>query len=376
MLAGVVMKEALLEAIEGSDSKGALKRLASMTKKGEKAWDIHLALFPVAQRVLNPPFINPHLPKMYGVFRDLIPYLEEKQIEPLVRLEVNEYARRPKVERFTNGKVIAEPVSFADVEAAIGANDPEKTTAFLSAYCRTEGRRELARRLLLLGSGYLEQSIGHSVSCTAFILLEMLERVEEDPLPTLWALAHYFCQGRFQKMPRLRVPAVAASEHALRQTALKATSGRGFVNLHHTIILYAVERVGHLFTPEERGHLRAACDAFIGIKDVKEVALSKERSVFLTDYPQFYQIFSRREAVPVVALLFGLTGSADGTHRLGQFLVRGVCDVYNGNYDPHFLTGLGAALWAVNRFAAGPGIAANALYQYADYFFGTEHHQR
>jgi len=68
---------------------------------------------------------------------------------------------------------------------------------------------------------------------------------------------------------------------------------------------------------------------------------------------------------------FGFTGSADGLHRLGRFVVRGVCGLYDGHYDPHFLTGLGAVLWAVNRFVEEPEIAANALRQYTDYFFGT-----
>ncbi|OGO19666.1 MAG: hypothetical protein A2Z15_03975 [Chloroflexi bacterium RBG_16_50_11] len=34
------------------------------------------------------------------------------------------------------------------------------------------GKNELARVLLLLGSGSMGQTLGHSVSCTAFILLE------------------------------------------------------------------------------------------------------------------------------------------------------------------------------------------------------------
>ena len=49
----------------------------------------------------------------------------------------------------------------------------------------------------MLGSGYLGQSLGHSVSCTAFILLEMLERADEDPLPALFALGSLLLQGSF-----------------------------------------------------------------------------------------------------------------------------------------------------------------------------------
>ena len=40
---------------------------------GIDSWEIHQSLFPVVQRVLNPPFINPHLPKMYRICREFIP---------------------------------------------------------------------------------------------------------------------------------------------------------------------------------------------------------------------------------------------------------------------------------------------------------------
>jgi len=50
----------------------------------------------------------------------------------------------------------------------------------MSAFCDQKGRTEFARRLLLLGSGYLKVSLGHSLSCTAFILLEMLQRRDRD----------------------------------------------------------------------------------------------------------------------------------------------------------------------------------------------------
>ena len=48
--------------------------------------------------------------------------------------------------------------------------------ALMLAFLEQLGNVELARRLLLLGSGYLNRSLGHSISCTAFILLEMIER--------------------------------------------------------------------------------------------------------------------------------------------------------------------------------------------------------
>ena len=65
-----------------------------------------------------------------------------------------------------------------------------------------------------------------------------------------------------------------------------------------------------------------------------------------------------------------MIGSGQGRRRLGRFLVKALCDNYQGDYDPHYLTGLGSALWVVNQYGDRTPIAANALYQYLDYFIG------
>jgi hypothetical protein len=49
--------------------------------------------FPVVQRVLNLPFINPHLSKIYAINRELIPFLELMDIATLLRFEVEGYRR-------------------------------------------------------------------------------------------------------------------------------------------------------------------------------------------------------------------------------------------------------------------------------------------
>jgi hypothetical protein len=362
------MIDQLMAATETSDKGTALECFRMATEKGHKAWDIHLALFPVAQQVLNPPYINPHLPKMYGVCRELIPYLEPEDIEPLVRLEVTEYTRRSKLGRPSVGKSVKQNVTFNEIEVAIGAEDQEKTVALLSALRERQGAKELARRLLLLGSGYIEQSIGHSISCTAFILLEMLKRTDQDPLPSLFTLAHYFCKGHFRVTPPLTTSDPPFTEDALVRDTFRASSGTGFTNIHHTITLYAVERVSHLLADDEKQKLLSACTAFMGGKEIRKIDPGAEDTP-TADYARFYQVFSSLETTAVMKSLIGLTDSATGRRILSRFLVKGVCDLYNGAYDPHYLTGLGAALWAVNRFPGNCEIAANALYQYLDFFF-------
>jgi hypothetical protein len=237
------------------------------------------------------------------------------------------------------------------------------------AFHERQGAKELARRLLLLGGGYLDQSIGHSISCTAFILLEMLERMDENPRPSLFALAHYFCKGHFHSTPPLTMANPLFSEENLTREVLKATSGSGFVNIHHTITLYAIERASHLLTADEHQTLLDACAGFMGQKEIKNVNPGAEAAHPATDYAQFFQVFSSLETTATVGSLIGLTDSETDRRLLGRFLIKGVCDLYDGAYDPHYLTGLGAALWTVNRFPGNHEIAANVLHQYCDFLF-------
>ena len=117
------MRTDLLQALEASDIPRTKELLVEEINKGGNAWEIHLSLFPLAQRVENPPFINPHLPKMYHIYRQLMPYLREDEIPSFIGLEVTEYARRPKLEKLPKVNLLSSPVSFNDIESAIREQD-------------------------------------------------------------------------------------------------------------------------------------------------------------------------------------------------------------------------------------------------------------
>jgi hypothetical protein len=364
----MIVADDLLEALEASDVARASKLLREKLSEGGEALEIHLSLFPVVQRVLNPPFINPHLPKMYGIYRELVPYLRNNEIPALIHLEVTEYARRPKLKELPKAKLLNASVSFSDVEAAIGDQDWEKTAVLMATFHAQEGGLELARRLLLLGSGYLDQSLGHSISCTAFILLEMLERTDQDPWPALATLGDYFCKGRFHTTPVLRKSKVFPSDEVLNRHLLRATSGSGIVNLHHTITLYAVERTRQFFSKEEYNHMLEVWTAFMDDKKAEPIALDSPRVDPPANYPRFYETFSGLEAKPTVAIAAGMIGSPTGRRQLGRFLIKSLCDKYQGNYNPHYLTGLGSTLWVVDRYWNQESIVLNALFQYLTFF--------
>ena len=358
------------QAVAAGNLDEAKRQLNRMLAGDIDAWQVHLSLFAVVQRVLNPPYINPHLPKMYAIYRYFIPYLTPAEISALVRIEISECTQRPKLEELPLNKEFRSPVSFKDCEAAIGDQDWEKATVLLAAFHARNGGVQLARRLILLGSGYLDRTLGHSISCTAFILLEMLARPSQDPWPVLAPLAYYFCRGRLYRTPVLRKSIGPYSNEALHHYLLQASSGRGIVNLHHTITVYALEHVRQFFSREEYGHLISRWIEFMGKKEVRPVDMNRRVVEPADDYGRFYRLFSRLEPEPVVQSLAGLMTSPQGRRQLSRFLIKAVCGQYQGNYNAHNLTGLGSALWMVEQFWNQPPIAENALYQYIDFFFG------
>ena len=361
--------KSLLEAVEASDVDRALEICVKMVNQGADPWKIHLSLFPIVQRVQNPPFINPHLPKVYGICRELVPSLSEGRTGAFLSLEIREYVRRPKMEKIPRVNRLASLVGFKDIESAIRANDPEKTAALMAAFLNQESGAEFARRLLLLGSGYLNSSLGHSVSCTAFILSEMLERTDVDSWPALSTLAFYFCKGRFSTTPALKKSNPFTEKHASDHQMLRATSGRGFVPLHQTITRYAIERVRRFLGQEDYLHMVNAWIDFLGDKGEERISLKGSSSEPAKEYGQFYERFSTLQTQPVVASLSGMIGSQEGRQKIKRFLVQGVCDKYQGAYDPHYLTGLGSALWVLDQYWQDARLVTNGLVQYLDFFF-------
>ncbi len=359
----------LLEAVEASDVDRALEICVKMVSQGIDPWKIHLSLFPTVQRVQNPPFINPHLPKVYSIYRELVPYLSEGKTGAFLSLEIREYARRPKMEKIPRGDRLPTPAGFKNIETAIQANDPEKTAALMAAFLKQESGVEFARRLLLLGSGYLNSSLGHSVSCTAFILSEMLERTDLDPWPALSALALYFCKGRFSATPALKKSNPETEKQASNHHMLRATSGKGFVPLHQTITRYSIERARKFLSQEDYHHMVNEWIDFLGDTGEEKVSPVAAASEPAKEYDPFYERFSTLKTKPVVASLSGMIGSQEGRQKIKRFLVQGVCDKYQGAYDPHYLTGLGSALWVLDQYWQDARLVTNALVQYLDFFF-------
>ena len=244
----------------------------------------------------------------------------------------------------------------------------QRAASYFAAYLRQHGARELARRLLLIGSGYLVESLGHSLSCTAFILQEMLARKDQDPWPALVLLADYFIKGRFDTTPSFR-KSPQALENAMPDFILRSTTGSSFIDIHHTITLYAIERARGLLSREEYEHLVASWLDWMGKKEPRATFVEAPEQGYVLDYTTFYRAFSALGAQAVLKIILPLTVSAGGSKLLGRFLIKGLCDLYQDNYNPHYVTGLGATLWVVGQYADQPSLVSNALHQYVGFLF-------
>jgi len=358
----MILKD-VVEAVEKSDV-ARLNALKGAIDTYDDPWKIHLSLFPAVDRVLNPPFINPHLPKMYHICRDLASHLSKEGMSSLVYLELIEYARRPKLDPAPRKTVPRATINFADIEKSIAEKDRDNVALLLDAFIEQQGLPKLIRRLLLLGGGYLSQSLGHSVSCTAFILLELLLRRGVNGWPALILLADYFCKGGFCVTPPLTedIPELSLDERLSR-----SVSGTGFVDLHHTITLFAVERTRSFLTRGEHRHMLHAWTGFMGDKQAEPRSFRPNGKI--GDYAQFRESFSQLDANLMLDLTGGMIGSPVDRSRLCAFLVTGVCDLYQGDYDPHYLTGLGSLLWLINTYHHNVGLVQDALYQYLGFYF-------
>jgi hypothetical protein len=196
----------------------------------------------------------------------------------------------------------------------------------------------------------------------------MIERDDCDSWPALAALADYYTKGRFQETPALETARFPASEDELCTHLLRAVSGSGVVDLHHTITVYAAERAERWCTDAEARHLLGTAIAFLGDKEAAPITFSTAGTP-PADYAAFRKVFERSDATSLVAQVRPMLDTEDGRRNLARFLIKGVCDAYQGDYDPHFLTGLGSLLWVLDRFRDRWEIQSNALHQYVAYFF-------
>jgi hypothetical protein len=108
---------------------------------------------------------------------------------------------------------------------------------------------------------------------------------------------------------------------------------------------------------------------YVGDKRVELFPLERELDV-PEDYGQFYRIFSDLDASETVNSLAGLLDTDLKRRQMGQFIIKGLCQRYKTDYNPHFVTGLGSIMWLIGRYWNQPDIVLTGLHQYISFFYG------
>ena len=104
-------------------------------------------------------------------------------------------------------------------------------------------------------------------------------------------------------------------------------------------------------------------------KEPRQVSVEVSNRRPTLDYGRFYEVFSGLDTQAVLGMLGPVAVTTEGRKRLGRFLIKGLCDLYQGDYNPHYVTGLGAALWVIGQCADEPSLVSSALRQYLSFLF-------
>ena len=107
----------------------------------------------------------------------------------------------------------------------------------------------------------------------------------------------------------------------------------------------------------------------LGDKIEDLISVQDVASLSLPDYFTFYRSFLESDPIKILDVVKKSLVSEDERNRLAHFLIKAVLQCYNGNYNPHYLTGLGSALWTMNRFYDHPDLVLTCLNQYLDFFY-------
>ena len=362
---GASLRELVTQMLDG-DVAGSLETL-DRRLESEPPLRLHEEIYPVAQAALNPPFINPHMPKMHRICGGFYHSLGVEDAGRLIHVEVNEYARRPKM------AVVRRPRrslrKAGGLTEAIRGGDVEGTAAAMDAINRLEGSDALAAMLLRLGGGYLGKSLGHSVSCTSFILQELRDRGPDGCWPSLSVLAKYFCEGGYAEEDE--TSPVSNRGKAVEGNILRAVSGTGIASLHDNLTIYAVEKIRPHIDDATYSRVVSSWIGYLGDKGDEPFRLTQGVGGSMLGFEEFERLLQAGEVEKLVQRASPMLASEDGPDIIGVYTLRVVVRNMGGRVDPHVLTGLGSLLWVIGRGWDSPEVKPTALYQYLNYSFGS-----
>jgi hypothetical protein len=171
-----------------------------------------------------------------------------------------------------------------------------------------------------------------SVSCTAFILLEMMQRSDQDPWPALATLSDYFCRAD-SRHPRLRTAPTSPSREFLGKPDAGGKRARDRQPAPHDHPVF--DGTSGLFLPSRNFHTQLPAGSSSwekkGRKHPKRISLRVRLPI-----TRISTAISPGGKKTLLNYLEGMISSEEGRRLLGKYLGQRVSGSLPGNYDPHY----------------------------------------
>lgn len=232
-------------------------------------------------------------------------------------------------------------------------------------------REDLCQLLLDLGSVYIPDTLGHSISCFYPVIKDIIDTNHPATATALFSLIAYL--GRFDYEENVLDQKLHDSEpDDYNKLLKKSASGKGIVNLHHMITFYIMTDWGKAaFNSKGIVPFKILTDWV----DDKEIDRELEKEVSeidisenITSYQLFSNVFSPEDLKTSAHTLIYLLDTEP--ERAVDWVFRRYTDFYTPDWDPHYYTSLFCAIRLyfsndkVNKTAC-----RMAIYQAVQYFF-------
>ncbi len=215
---------------------------------------------------------------------------------------------------------------------------------FYALVALREDKERLFNSLMRLGTQNLADTIGHSISCFYPVLTEMFAADHPASGTALLSLIMYFCRYRYthKNYKKKTEPFEGSKSKLLRRCAKDHT----IFDLHQMITFYTMQSWEQEVWNDNQLIPWSKLSAWTANKteaDYAEYVSEKDNSSQIPEtYAEWDVIFRGHDQKKIITVACQLV-SRDW-EKTCDWLFRAYCDYYTPDWDPHYFTGLYAAL--------------------------------
>lgn len=206
---------------------------------------------------------------------------------------------------------------------------------FYAAIALQDEPAALGETLLWIGAASIPDSLGHSISCFYPVMEDIIYTDHPAGATALLSLICYLGRFRTAKAAKGREPA------SREELLTRCTTGTTIVDIHQMITFYIYccwdDSPWRGSEPLPWGILETWTEE----KDINRTTIAPDRQP-PADYTSFAALMGTKDSDVVAPAVLGLVDR--DWHRACDWLFRSYADFYTAGWDPHYYTGLYAAL--------------------------------